>query len=263
MLSFRPTAGPRAAVSTRAAAAPRIARSLAPISTRRAGVAVCRAAAEEATAPTVKIDNIHDPFATLVKVNVGDASEMLDTVTALKTLGLNIKRATMAQDGDDMRNVFYLTDSETSEKIVKSSRLEEIRMTLIESLSSKLPEENRFNFSGRATGGTVSTDAFDPSKPRPVVQTTINITEGRGGACSLLTIQTADRPGLLVDIVHVLKDVNLNVVSAEVDTIGQQAYDEFFVTYRGGPLSVPMQTLVTNSLQYYLSMNEVANVDSY
>ena len=29
-----------------------------------------------------------------------------------------------------------------------------------------------------------------------------------------------------------LKDVNLNVVSAEVDTVGTEAQDEFFVTYR-------------------------------
>ena len=37
-----------------------------------------------------------------------------------------------------------------------------------------------------------------------------------------------------MDIVRVLKDVNLNVVSAEVDTIGTQTEDEFFVTYRVG-----------------------------
>lgn len=34
------------------------------------------------------------------------------------------------------------------------------------------------------------------------------------------------RPGLLVDIVRVLKDINLNVVSAEVDTVGTEARDE-------------------------------------
>lgn len=30
-------------------------------------------------------------------------------------------------------------------------------------------------------------------------------------------------PGLLVDIVSVLKDINVNVVSAEIDTIGDRA----------------------------------------
>jgi hypothetical protein len=42
------------------------------------------------------------------------------------------------------------------------------------------------------------------------------------GSCSVLKVETRDRPGLLVDIVAVLKDINVNVVSAEVDTIGDQ-----------------------------------------
>lgn len=61
----------------------------------------------------------------------------------------------------------------------------------------------------------------------------------------------------------VLKDVNLNVVSAEIDTVGPTAQDEFFVTYHGEPLTSPMVTLVTNALQYYLSLAEVAKEESY
>ena len=38
------------------------------------------------------------------------------------------------------------------------------------------------------------------------------------------------------DIVRVLKDVNLNVVSAEVDTVGFNAVDRFNLTYTGEPL---------------------------
>lgn len=55
----------------------------------------------------------------------------------------------------------------------------------------------------------------------------------------------------------------MNVVSAEVDTIGEDAIDEFFVTYHGEPLNPPMVQLVTNALQYYLSLNEVATEESY
>lgn len=62
---------------------------------------------------------------------------------------------------------------------------------------------------------------------------------------------------------RVLKDINLNVVSAEIDTEGTQAKDEFFITYHGEPLNAPMVTLVTNSLQYYLSLGEVAKEESY
>lgn len=38
----------------------------------------------------------------------------------------------------------------------------------------------------------------------------------RSGTHSLLLIVTGDRPGLLTDAVRVMKDLNLNVVSAEV-----------------------------------------------
>lgn len=77
------------------------------------------------------------------------------------------------------------------------------------------------------------------SRVRTVVNTTIEVLEADNGSCSVLKIKTADRPGLLVDIVRVLKDINLNVVSAEVDTIGSEAEDEFFVTYRVGLDSKP------------------------
>jgi hypothetical protein len=42
-------------------------------------------------------------------------------------------------------------------------------------------------------------------RKRSVVPTLINVAEAPNGAASLLKITTADRPGLLVDIVRVLK----------------------------------------------------------
>jgi UTP:GlnB (protein PII) uridylyltransferase len=55
----------------------------------------------------------------------------------------------------------------------------------------------------------------------------------------------------------VLKDINLNVISAEVDTIGRNAVDRFNVTYHGEPLPDPMQQLAVNALQYFLAQAEV------
>lgn len=40
-----------------------------------------------------------------------------------------------------MKNRFYLTEAETSEKIVKSDRLEEIRRTVIASIITDFPGE--------------------------------------------------------------------------------------------------------------------------
>lgn len=105
-----------------------------------------------------------------------------------------------------------------------------------------------------AAGKSVATPSRDQTHPlgpkaRAVVQTTIEVRESPNGSCSILYVVTTDRPGLLVDIVSVLKDINVNVVSAEIETIGDEARDEFFVTYHGEPLNGPMVQLVTNSLQ--------------
>jgi len=87
--------------------------------------------------------------------------------------------------------------------------------------------------------------------------------EDPSGSHSELTIVTTDRPGLLTDIVTILKDISVNVVSAEVDTEGRVARDAFFVTYHGEPLNPSMVTLAQNALQYYLSQAESANAESY
>ena len=78
-----------------------------------------------------------------------------------------------------------------------------------------------------------------------------------------LHITTRDRPGLLVDIVRTLKDCNVNVLSAEVDTIGSQAQDHFVLTYHGEPLNKQMRTLVKNALQYYLALAAIETEESY
>ena len=49
----------------------------------------------------------------------------------------------------------------------------------------------------------------------------------------------------------------------QVDTEGPMAIDQFYVTYHGDPLPPPMVTLLTNSLQYQLSLAEVSKEESY
>lgn len=46
--------------------------------------------------------------------------------------------------------------------------------------------------------------------------TEITVEEDEDGRFSKLFISTVDRPGLLVEIVRVLKDISVNVISAEV-----------------------------------------------
>ena len=50
---------------------------------------------------------------------------------------------------------------------------------------------------------------------------------------------------------------------AQVDTEGVVAKDTFYVTYHGEPLGPSMTQLVTNALQYYLSLADVEKEESY
>eukprot|EP00246_Nothoceros_aenigmaticus_P001132 TRINITY_DN114_c0_g1_i1.p2 TRINITY_DN114_c0_g1~~TRINITY_DN114_c0_g1_i1.p2 ORF type:complete len:111 (-),score=28.79 TRINITY_DN114_c0_g1_i1:291-623(-) len=79
---------------------------------------------------------------------------------------------------------------------------------------------------------------------------------------SLLIIETADRPGLLMEILKVLLDISVVVESAEVDTEGLVAKDELYVSYHGEALSPSMEEVVKNCLQYYLR-RPTTEEDSY
>lgn len=48
------------------------------------------------------------------------------------------------------------------------------------------------------------------------MDTEITVEDDEAGVFSKLFISTVDRPGLLVEIVRVLKDISVNVISAEV-----------------------------------------------
>ena len=66
--------------------------------------------------PLVVIDNTSDSFATVVTLKFGDRlGELLDTVAALRNLGLNIRRAKVSAAGG--ANKFFITDAATSEKV--------------------------------------------------------------------------------------------------------------------------------------------------
>jgi hypothetical protein len=96
----------------------------------------------------------------------------------------------------------------------------------------------------------------------PAVKTSVVVDNTSGARQSKLIITTTDRPGLLVDIVATLKDLSLNVISAEIDTIGPKAYDIVYVTYQGGALNKSMIELVTNALTYHLTRRDIENKNS-
>jgi len=203
--------------------------------------------------PKVIIDNKSDSFATVVEVSFGNIlGELLDTVAALKNLGLDISRGEVTMgDEAEKTSKFYVVDKVTSEKVTKSERLEEIRQTILTNMKTFHPESKEY-ISTAAPRSMDSEGKLGKVKSR--VSTRVTCAPERYH--SKLCIECSDRPGLLVEIVRVLKDLSLNVVSAEVDTIGDKASDIIYVTHRGEPLSPSMEQLVINSLSYYLSLSE-------
>lgn len=236
----------------------------------RRGSCVVRAASAEETSvkPVVKIDNQTDPFATIIKIKFGDKlGDLLDTVAALKNLGLNIQRAKLEspETTDDARNKFYVTDAAKGEKVTSSGKLEEIRLTILNNMLEYHPEAGEsLSIGGKFATASLrdQTRSLGASK-YSAIETKIKLEDGPGGRFTVLQVQTADRPGLLVDMVHILKDVSVNVLSAEVDTLGKEAADTLIVSYHGEALNSSMQQLVKNALQYYLSLAEIAKDESY
>lgn len=254
--------------TTAAAVAPRAVKALRRTSRRASSVRAAAAEKDECAAPsmypTVIIDNTADPLATVVEVEFGDVlGQLIDTCESLKALGLNINRAEVTDC--DNPNKFYVTDAKTSEKITKSERIESIRITVINNMLKYHPEAGEFLVEGQHIDTPGDHDADEnPLGPRvePKVKTTVAV-EAAGGARSKVTVTTTDRPGLLMDIVRNLKDLSLNVVSAEIDTVGPKAYDVIYVTYQGKALNESMNQLVINALTYYLTLREVATAESY
>uniref|UniRef100_A0A7S0NB33 ACT domain-containing protein n=1 Tax=Pyramimonas obovata TaxID=1411642 RepID=A0A7S0NB33_9CHLO len=214
--------------------------------------------------PTVLIDNFSDPFATIVKVEFGDyLGELVDTMNALRALDLNITKAKLS-DATAKTNRFYVTDRQTSEKITASSRIEEIRSTIFGVMMEFHPEATQFLAMGKAQK-PAKVSRSGPLGPRddPPIPTSVKIFADETGGRSRLDVVTTDRPGLLVDIVSVLKDISVNVISAEIDTIGIMAHDILFLTYKGSCLNPSMELLVVNALQYELSLAEISLEHSY
>ena len=214
--------------------------------------------------PVVLIDNTADPLATVVTVSFGDVlGQLLDTCESLRRLGLNINRAEVTEGSPT--NTFYITDAATSEKIVKSDMIEQIRMTIINNMLTYHPEAAEFLVEGQhidMPGDHEADEKILGARVQPKVKTQVEVTAA-GSARSKITITTTDRPGLLVDIVRTLKDLSLNVVSAEIDTVGPKAFDIVYCTYKGERLNSSMEELVTNALTYYLCRREIESAESY
>ncbi|KAK9707051.1 hypothetical protein RND81_07G169600 [Saponaria officinalis] len=202
---------------------------------------------EDVPTPKVIMDLDSDPEATVVEITFGDRlGALLDTMNALRNLGLNVVKAKVFLDSSGKHNTFAITKADTGRKVEDPETLEQIRLTIISNLLQYHPESSDQLAMGAAFGIAPPREQIDVD-----IATHINIVDD-GPNRSLLLVEAADRPGLLVDLVKIITDINIDVISGEFDTEGLIAKAKFHVSYRGKALIKPLQQVVGNSLRYFL-----------
>ncbi|XP_013622995.1 PREDICTED: ACT domain-containing protein ACR12 [Brassica oleracea var. oleracea] len=207
--------------------------------------------------PMVLIDQDADPEATIVQLSFGDRlGALIDTMRALKDLGLDVIKGTVTTKGSVKQTRFSITKLDTGRKVEDPDLLEQIRLTIINNLLKYHPECSE----QLAMGETFGIKA--PEKKVDVdIATHIHVKED-GPKRSLLCIETADRPGLVVEMIKVMADINIDVESAEIDTEGLVAKDKFHVSYQGQALNRTLSQELVNCLRYFLRRPET-DIDSY
>uniref|UniRef100_I1NFC6 ACT domain-containing protein ACR n=1 Tax=Glycine max TaxID=3847 RepID=I1NFC6_SOYBN len=203
--------------------------------------------------PIVLIDQESDSEATIVQLSFGNRlGALLDTMKALKDLGLDVSKGTVSTEGLVKQTKFFITQSDTGRKVEDPDMLERIRLTIINNLLKYHPESSELLAMGEVFGIKAPKKKLDDD-----IKTRIQVKED-GPKRSLLYIETADRPGLLVEIIKVIADVNIDVESAEIDTEGLVAKDTFHVSYGGAALNSSMSqvTLVFKEMEKFFQYAE-------
>ncbi|KAH9322067.1 hypothetical protein KI387_016706, partial [Taxus chinensis] len=193
--------------------------------------------ADEGAVPTpiVLIDQDSDPDATIVEVSFGDRlGGLIDTMKALRDLGLDVVKGSVLTEASVIRTKFFITCLPTGRKVENPEVLEQIRLTIINNLLKYHPESSERLALGEAFG------IKPPMKKLDVDVATHIYIEDDGPKRSLLYLETADRPGLLMEVIKIMADTNVTVESAEIDTEGLVAKDKFHVSYQGAALRSSM-----------------------
>ncbi|XP_057978997.1 ACT domain-containing protein ACR12 [Malania oleifera] len=207
--------------------------------------------------PVVLITQDSDSEATIVELSFGDRlGALIDTMKALKDLGLDVTKGTVTTEASVTRTKFYITRLDSGRKVEDPDMLERIRLTIINNLLKYHPESSERLAMGEAFGIKAPEQKLDVD-----IATHIHVKDD-GPKRSLLYVETADRPGLLLEIIKIMADININVESAEIDTEGLIAKDKIHVSYRGAALNSSLSQVLTNCLRYYLRRPET-DEDSY
>ncbi|XP_011033119.1 PREDICTED: uncharacterized protein DS12 from 2D-PAGE of leaf, chloroplastic [Populus euphratica] len=247
--------------------------------------------------PVVLIDQDSDSESTIVQLSFGDRlGALIDTMNALKDLGLDVAKGTVLTEGPVKQTKFFITRLDSGRKVEDPDMLERIRLTIINNLLKYHPvcvlnilEKKVLLYLSvsvhvrlcpcvqlymRAPGEQIAVQLLDwrvfilsdSDFSQHMLLCFLDVDIGTHGPkrrfAALLCVETADRPGLLVEIIKIIADVNIDVESAEIDTEGLIAKDKFHVSYGGAALNSSLSQVLVNCLRYYLRRPET-DTDSY
>ncbi|XP_050939308.1 ACT domain-containing protein ACR11-like [Cucumis melo] len=164
----------------------------------------------------VIIDQDSDQDATVVEITFGDwLGALLDTMNALKNLGLNVFKANVFLNSSGKHNRISITKADTGRKV---DDLEWLEIKLV-------AQESSAPLAIGATFGVVppqqqilldiKTNSVIISQVDVDIATYINIQDD-GPNQSLLYVETTDQPELLVDLVKSITNINIAVEYGEL-----------------------------------------------
>ncbi|KAJ6901638.1 hypothetical protein NC651_019421 [Populus alba x Populus x berolinensis] len=103
--------------------------------------------------PVVLIDQDSDSESTIVQLSFGDRlGALIDTMNALKDLGLDVAKGTVLTEGPVKQTKFFITRLDSGRKVEDPDMLERIRLTIINNLLKYHPESSERLAMGEAFG---------------------------------------------------------------------------------------------------------------
>ncbi|KAJ1428490.1 hypothetical protein SESBI_09003 [Sesbania bispinosa] len=167
--------------------------------------------------PVVVIDQDSDPESTVVEITlVIGLGLLLDTMNALTNLGLNVVKANVYLDSSGQAQQVFHHKADTGRKVEDPELLEAIRI--------------KCSVSSRSSFWTCAS---------------------KGAVCSMW--RTADRPGLLVDLVKIILTLTLMLNLENLTQRDSWLRQKFHVSYKGNKAMIkPLQQVLSNSLRYFL-----------
>jgi len=150
------------------------------------------------------------------------------TVAAMEQLGLNIHDSRISTSSNGYSLDTYIVLESNDEPIRDVTRIEEIKQVLIEELDD--PED--YN------------DIVQRRTPRQLkhftMPTQVIISNDPVSQRTLLEVITPDRPGLLARIGRIFVEMDINLLTAKIVTLGERVEDIFVITDQNlGPIGDP------------------------